>query len=101
MRRWAGWMAALAVGAGPAAAADLSPGHWPAAERARLERMELSPYPGTARAVEGGREVVSATLSPIAVRAGMEALRQGGTAADAAVTVAFTQVATSLGSVVS
>ncbi len=45
--------------------------------------------------------LVTGTLSPIAVHAGMEALRQGGTAADAVATVELTQVATNLGSVVS
>jgi gamma-glutamyltranspeptidase/glutathione hydrolase len=57
--------------------------------------------PPAARTIEGRSELVSATLSPIAVHAGMEALRQGGTAADAAIAVALTQVATNLGSVVS
>ena len=94
------WLAA-ALMATQARAADLSPGHWPAAERARLERAEMSPYPPAARALEGRQELVSATLSPIATHVGMEALRQGGTAADAAVAVALTQVATNLGSVIS
>jgi len=39
--------------------------------------------------------------SPIAVYAGMQALNAGGTAADAAATVALTQIATELGSYVS
>ncbi len=45
--------------------------------------------------------MISTTASPIAVQAGLEALRQGGTAADAAATVALTQITTQLGSVVS
>jgi gamma-glutamyltranspeptidase/glutathione hydrolase len=40
-------------------------------------------------------------MSPIAIRAGIEALKQGGTAADAAAAVALTQVTTALGSYVS
>ncbi len=84
-----------------ASAADLSPAHWPAATRAALEQRELASFPATARSIEGGSILVAGTLSPIAVHAGMEALRQGGTAADAAATVALTQVATNLGSVVS
>lgn len=44
---------------------------------------------------------MSATVSPIAVQAGLQALRLGGSAADAAATVALTQIATWLGSVVS
>jgi gamma-glutamyltranspeptidase/glutathione hydrolase len=45
--------------------------------------------------------LISATLSPIAVRAGLEALAAGGTAADAAIAVAMTQVVTIAGAVVS
>jgi gamma-glutamyltranspeptidase/glutathione hydrolase len=84
-----------------ATAADLSPDSWPAAERAALERMEASPFPPTARTLQAQDGLVSATLSPVAVRAGVVALENGGTAADAAVTVALTQVATNLGAVVS
>jgi len=51
--------------------------------------------------VEGHRGLVTATMSPISVHAGVEALRQGGTAVDAAATVALTQVSTALGSYVS
>lgn len=82
-------------------AADLSPAQWPAAERARLESLEQQPFPPATRLVEGQSAVVSATISPIAVRAGIEALKQGGSAADAAATVALTQVTTALGSYVS
>lgn len=80
---------------------DLSPARWDPDTRARAEAREQAMMPAADRAIDGGGAVVSATMSPIAVQAGMEALRQGGTAADAAVTVALTQVATSLGSVVS
>jgi gamma-glutamyltranspeptidase/glutathione hydrolase len=55
----------------------------------------------TARAVEGHSGYVAATLSPIATHVGIETLRQGGTAADAALATALTQVTTSLGSIVS
>lgn len=84
-----------------ASAADLSPAHWSAAERSQLEQAEAKSYPDLVRRLQGRREVVSATMSPIAVHVGMEALRQGGTAADAAVAVALTQVETNLGSIVS
>ena len=82
-------------------AADLSPAKWPAEERARVEALEQQPFPPAIRIVEGKSGVVSATISPIAVRAGIEVLKQGGTAADAAATVALTQVTTALGSFVS
>jgi len=85
----------------PAQASNLSPDRWPGALRSQLERAELSPHPGAARIVEGKSELVAGTLSPIAMHAGMEALRQGGTAADAAIAVALTQTVTNLGAVVS
>ena len=82
-------------------AADLSPVGWPSDERAHIEALEQSPTPPRSRYVEGKFGLVSATISPIAVHAGIEALKQGGTAADAAATIALTQVTTALGSYVS
>jgi gamma-glutamyltranspeptidase / glutathione hydrolase len=83
-------------------AADLSPGKWPAAEREKLEQQENASWsPATAASVDGSSGMVSATVSPVAVYAGLQALRQGGTAADAAATTALTQITTQLGSVVS
>jgi gamma-glutamyltranspeptidase/glutathione hydrolase len=77
----------MVMGPEPGFGADLSPAKWKADERARV--------------VEGQQGLVAGTMSPIAVHAGMEAPRQGGTAADAAATVALTQIATALGSYVS
>jgi gamma-glutamyltranspeptidase/glutathione hydrolase len=91
-----------AVGFQTAVAADLSPGRWPAAEREKLEQQESSTWsPLQARSIDGNSGMVSATVSPVAVYAGIDALRQGGSAADAAATVALTQITTQLGSVVS
>ena len=84
-----------------AEAADLSPDSWPAAERARLEKLEGNLSPLASRAVEGRSGLIAGTMSPVSVNAGLEALRQGGTAADAAATVALTQVTMALGSYVS
>jgi gamma-glutamyltranspeptidase/glutathione hydrolase len=81
--------------------ADLSPGKWKAEEKARAEQAEQMPWPLQARVVEGQQGLVAGTMSPIAVHAGVEALRAGDTAADAAATVALTQVTTALGSYVS
>jgi gamma-glutamyltranspeptidase/glutathione hydrolase len=81
--------------------AQMSPADWPAAHRVRLEKLAQSPFPPTARTVRDKSVLISATLSPEAAYAGMRALDAGGTAADAAVTVALTQVATDLGAVVS
>ncbi len=82
-------------------AADLSPAKWPEEERVRIESLEQQPYPPATKLVEGQSGLVSATISPIAIRAGIEVLKQGGSAADAAATVALTQVTTALGSYVS
>lgn len=81
--------------------ADFSPKTWSAAEKARLQQAEMTPWPPQARVIEGKSGLVAGTMSPIAVHAGVEALRQGGTAADAAATVALTQITTALGSYVS
>jgi gamma-glutamyltranspeptidase / glutathione hydrolase len=82
-------------------AADLSPSNWNPTEKARAELRQNAPFPAQGKVVEGTFGIVAATTSPIASQAGIEALRQGGTAADAAATTALTQVATSLGSYVS
>jgi gamma-glutamyltranspeptidase/glutathione hydrolase len=83
-----------------ATAADLSPTNWPAEDRQRAEALEKQPpfTPKTARVVEAKFGLVAATLSPIANQAGIETLKQGGTAADAAIAVALTQVALAAGS---
>jgi gamma-glutamyltranspeptidase/glutathione hydrolase len=86
----------------PALAADLSPAAWPTAQRIAAENLEaVTTSPPVAHVVEGRAGIVSVTLSPIAALAGVEALKRGGTAADAAITAALTQVATGLGANVS
>jgi gamma-glutamyltranspeptidase/glutathione hydrolase len=82
-------------------AADLSPQSWNAADRTRVEALQMSPFPPRAGAVQGSTAIICDTGSPIAVYAGMEALKKGGTAADAAATVALAQIATELGSYIS
>ena len=74
---------------------------WPAAQRSSVERREIALSPATLRTVTGAKGIVSATASPIAVHAGAQILRSGGTAADAAVATAFTQITTMLGANVS
>ncbi|GAA0539926.1 gamma-glutamyltranspeptidase/glutathione hydrolase [Rhizomicrobium palustre] len=92
---------ALAACAGSVGAADFSPAAWPKEIRLRAEAQEASWAPLQSRVVEGKAGMISATVSPLAVEAGLAMLRQGGSAADAAASVALTQVATQLGSVVS
>jgi gamma-glutamyltranspeptidase/glutathione hydrolase len=91
----------MLLGSQPSFGADLSPNKWKPEEKARAEQAEIVPWPLQAKVVEGQSGLVAATMSPIAVHAGMEALRHGGTAADAAATVALTQIAMALGSYVS
>ncbi len=85
-------MAALLAAPAGAMPGELSPGLWPAAERAQLEAREAAMRPGARRLVKSSAGIVSATLSPVAAHTGVEALREGGTAADAAVVTALTQV---------
>ncbi|HLJ30042.1 MAG TPA: gamma-glutamyltransferase [Candidatus Angelobacter sp.] len=82
-------------------AADLSPVKWTPADKNRAEALEMGFFPSQARTIEGSAGLISNTGSPIAVHAGIEALKQGGTAADAAATVALTQISVWLGSIVS
>ena len=85
-----------------AIAADLSPANWPVERRLSAEQKEdLGWLADSSRNVTGKNGLISATCSPIAVEAGMQALQQGGSAADAAATVALTQCTVQLGSVVS
>lgn len=91
--------AALAL---PASAqnVDLSPAKWPAGDLRKYTDLHLS----TNRRhplVTSEEGVVVGTTGALAVRAGVEALRQGGSAADAAMTTALTQITLSAGSAVS
>lgn len=96
-----GLTAAVAFWASATAAADLSPAHWRAAERAKVQQREYFYFPPFAGPVDGRSTLVTGTVSPIAVHAGAEALRQGGSAADAAATAALTEIATDFGASVS
>ena len=93
---------ATAISSAAASTVNLSPDTWPKAERERAENIESQTWaPLDPQKITGSGGLVSATVSPIAVYAGLQALKQGGTAADAAATVALTQITTQLGSVVS
>lgn len=88
--------AVLAVGASLLSAcasppADLSPDRWPPGELERyatLDRAWAEPIP----LAVGSTEMIAATATALAVRSGYEALRQGGTAADAVLTHALANV---------
>jgi hypothetical protein len=64
---------------------DLSPAGWPKAERERFEQLEsITVSPIEARSVEGNGGIISATVSPLSVYAGIQTLfvrivrREGG-----------------------
>ena len=95
-------MVSLLLQDAPARAADLSPGQWTQEQRLAAEKVEATtPFPTVTNVVEGKAGLVAATLSPIAALAGVEALKRGGTAADAAAATALTQISTALGANVS
>src|SRR5215470_19893251 len=79
----------------------LAPDQWPAKDRALAEEFQRLAGPLETKVVVGRSGLVTTTSSPIAAQAGVEALRAGGTAADAVITVALTQAMTALGSYVS
>lgn len=93
--------AALAAwgGAGCAPSVDLSPARWADDYRQFLEAQGVD---RSAAGVASGRQgAVTVAYNGLAARAGLEALRQGGTAADAALTAALTQVALTTGAPIS
>jgi len=82
-------------------ALDMPPQTWNATERKHAEESQMNPFPPRARAIQGKSAIVCDTGSPIAVYAGIDTLKKGGSAADAAATVALTETATQLGSFIS
>lgn len=98
----AGWLLVVTpaafAGAGDEATVDLSPANW-----SDLEALEeLNAFFETDKPLdEGENGVISGTTGPAAVRAGLEALRQGGTAADAVIATALTQISLAGGAWVS
>ena len=79
---------------------DLSPAGWPPGEWEEYLAMEEVRFPGNPLA-RGGRGAVTGSYHPLAHRAGLEALRQGGSSVDAAMTASLTQIALGAGAVVS
>ena len=70
----------------------LAPPAWPEGEYAKYDaRQDL--YDDAEAAAHGERGLIVGTTGPLGVRAGFEALAQGGTAIDAACTAALTQIA--------
>lgn len=79
---------------------DLSPASWPEGELEKYKELnktfnEPVPY------VAAEKGMIVGTTGSLACRAGLEALKQGGSAADAAMTSALTQICLAAGSWVS
>jgi gamma-glutamyltranspeptidase/glutathione hydrolase len=91
---------ALGALAAQGAAPDLSPSAWPAGEYQRYARAQLHDRTAAGSAI-GYRGAVTVTYNALAARAGLEALRQGGSAVDAAMTTALAQVALTAGAPIS
>src|SRR5262245_58670767 len=82
------------------AGGKMSPEAWPPGELEKYWQLQITtnwPNP----AVEGSKGMVAVTTEAFAARVGLEALRQGGSAADAALATALTQIALTAGSLIS
>ena len=79
---------------------DLSPAGWPAGEWEAYLALEDVAFPGNPLA-QGSQGAITGSYHALAQRAGLEALRQGGSSVDAAMTTALTQVALGAGAVIS
>ncbi|HEY3813585.1 MAG TPA: gamma-glutamyltransferase [Caulobacteraceae bacterium] len=79
---------------------DLSASLWPADDYARAKHDQVATRT-TAMASRGNHGGVAVSYNAFAARAGLEALKQGGSAADAALTTALTQVTLSAGGPIS
>jgi len=79
---------------------SLLPSSWGEGELAKYLEMDSRTYPDNPIAI-GQHGAVTNTFHAAASRAGLEALKQGGTSVDAALTTAMTQITLNAGSVVS
>ena len=79
---------------------DLSPSRWPAGDFARYTKEQATERMSAGYAA-GGNGAVTVSYNSFAARAGLEALKQGGNAMDAALTTALTQVALTAGAPIS
>lgn len=79
---------------------DLSTVNWEPGEADKYMKEQSDERP-SAGAASGKRGAVSVAYNAYAARAGLEALKQGGSAIDAALTAAMTQIALTAGSPIS
>ena len=78
----------------------LLPGRWPKQELNRYLALENEWGQPQPEAV-ASKAMIAGTTGPLAIHAGFQALRHGGTAADAAITTALAQIALSAGGAIS
>ena len=79
---------------------DLSPARWPAGDLAAAQAINKS-FGGNNDLAVGSEAIITGTTGEPAVRAGLEALRQGGSAVDAALVTSLTQICLAAGAWVS
>lgn len=84
----------------PKKSVNLSPAAWPQGELKQYSELDAK-FGGQNQLVVSDSGVVTGTTSSSAIRSGLEALNQGGTAVDAALTTSLTQVSLAQGSWVS
>ena len=96
-------LSAIVVACGAGAqekAVDISPANWPAGEYERfMAAQDVDRH--TAGTASGYNGAVTVAYSGLAARAGLEALKQGGNALDAAMTSAMAQITLTAGSPIS
>src|SRR5690606_31657399 len=78
----------------------LAPSGWPQSEQDHWWAIQQNPLPGNPPA-RGRNGAVTTALHGLAARVGIEALRQGGSAMDAALATALTQIVLGGGAVIS
>jgi len=91
---------ASATPAPAAQTTNLSPAHWPASDLDEFVALEDVDFPGKPEA-SGHGGAITGSYHPLAQRAGLEALAQGGSSVDAAMTAAMVQVTAGGGAVIS
>ena len=83
---------------------EFSPDRWPQHDRDRYLALQSLSYSDAPKRLQqaavSSKGMVAGTSDPFAVHAGLEILKRGGSAADAALTTALTQVALTAGSTI-
>jgi len=79
---------------------NLSPANWLEGEFEKYTKLNRI-YGQPKTVVEGTKGIISGSSEPISVHAGLEALKKGGSAADAVMTTALAQICQAMGSYVS